>query len=1012
MGRSSSPSPRSNRSSSPNSEVSPAARDSPIRHRSPSRRLYKYPVELDDRIQACPYCPDEAGSAKVGNRDGTTRTSQALELTFDGRPESRRCSEGSLDLLQSSSSGRRGSTRPPLFDDVDVVEALEIDQLSLSSLSSSDDDDDEVEEASLFSFSSPPTSAYSLGRSPSTRKSSLSTTATSDPLISPNSVPSLPVLSFGSPSHQRGHWLPATPDKVPAPSASSQRAPLLPDTPLSTSPEKAPSLSSTSLRRASSLSSASKPSLLSKSLRSLASLPNLALLPNLLPQLPRPDLYLPSPELYSPSLKSGWGARERRRVLDSEPSWDADEARGLLSRRTKVHASGSRDRSDALLSGSATGTLPDVDLALSDFSTPVPLSPSPPPSPELATPPVIAVVEAAAVSPPPPPQRFISNTRHLLMLSIEFSMMRADKISSPLRPRAVIVRNGSPTRDGVAGIGPTVKQAYRNFESGGGLSGLNEKPRSSVSALIDILCLDKYEEDSYEGITEIVESINIQDTGPTEASRAIRKKLKYSDVHGQLRALTILKALVENCGPRFQSTFANERLVDRIKVSAGDPHTDERVKKKIASVLASWHRQFKDDPRMQLVAGLYKSCGLGAARAAQQQRSAATEAYEREQARYEQEAAARAERKAAEQRARQAEKDRIAKEKADKAKRKAQGTRTRRPPFNFEQEKPKILAAVGQCTASAQALINALQHVNREKESVTTNARVKECLEKAKVDRKAIIRYIQLVEADESGEVIGSLIAANEQIVNAVQLYDRMSKPVELDSDDEAIEEAKRLATQQGLNVPRAPNERSAEDDDAQSIRSRLSAFDMQDREVDKMQMQQRRRLDRHLSYRSTQQARTSAGGVHPDLQDLAFGSTGSSSLPPPIQPRSAEDTYRHGSLSDYSDYSSDEDSSEDAHYYNQQSSRPSQSTSSRTPPTSASSSSGQALPGTNARTYAAYVQEDERRGGQKLLNQDEDEEEGGEDDSFDPFADPEDGTFEVMTPGISTNKRMEWKEI
>ncbi|GAA5827502.1 hypothetical protein JCM10212_001807, partial [Sporobolomyces blumeae] len=57
-----------------------------------------------------------------------------------------------------------------------------------------------------------------------------------------------------------------------------------------------------------------------------------------------------------------------------------------------------------------------------------------------------------------------------------------------------------------------VKSAYRNFEATGSL-GLNEKPRSSVSALIDILCLDKYDEDSYEGITEIVESINLQDTG-------------------------------------------------------------------------------------------------------------------------------------------------------------------------------------------------------------------------------------------------------------------------------------------------------------------------------------------------------------------------------------------------------------------------------------------------------------------------------------------------------------------
>ena len=41
---------------------------------------------------------------------------------------------------------------------------------------------------------------------------------------------------------------------------------------------------------------------------------------------------------------------------------------------------------------------------------------------------------------------------------------------------------------------------------------------------------------------------------PVEACRAIRKKLKYGDVHRQLRALTLLKALVEICGPKFQCT--------------------------------------------------------------------------------------------------------------------------------------------------------------------------------------------------------------------------------------------------------------------------------------------------------------------------------------------------------------------------------------------------------------------------------------------------------------------------
>lgn len=34
-----------------------------------------------------------------------------------------------------------------------------------------------------------------------------------------------------------------------------------------------------------------------------------------------------------------------------------------------------------------------------------------------------------------------------------------------------------------------------------------------MSAWIDTLCLSKYDEDDYEGIPELVESINLQSTG-------------------------------------------------------------------------------------------------------------------------------------------------------------------------------------------------------------------------------------------------------------------------------------------------------------------------------------------------------------------------------------------------------------------------------------------------------------------------------------------------------------------
>lgn len=84
-----------------------------------------------------------------------------------------------------------------------------------------------------------------------------------------------------------------------------------------------------------------------------------------------------------------------------------------------------------------------VRVQLQTFSSP-PAPPSPPRTtidlPPLTPVPVVAEQE---VEPPlPPTTRYISNPRHLLMISLELAMMRADKIRSPLRPRAVVCRCG------------------------------------------------------------------------------------------------------------------------------------------------------------------------------------------------------------------------------------------------------------------------------------------------------------------------------------------------------------------------------------------------------------------------------------------------------------------------------------------------------------------------------------------------------------------------------------------
>lgn len=53
-------------------------------------------------------------------------------------------------------------------------------------------------------------------------------------------------------------------------------------------------------------------------------------------------------------------------------------------------------------------------------------------------------------------------------------------------------------------------------------------------------------------------------------------------------------------------SFADSHLTDALKTLGTDPSTDPKVKKKLISVLASWHAQFKDDPSMSTVANLYR----------------------------------------------------------------------------------------------------------------------------------------------------------------------------------------------------------------------------------------------------------------------------------------------------------------------------------------------------------------------------------------------------------------------
>jgi len=377
------------------------------------------------------------------------------------------------------------------------------------------------------------------------------------------------------------------------------------------------------------------------------------------------------------------------------------------------------------------------------------------------------------------------------------------------------------------------------------------------------------------------------------------------------------------------------------------------------SVLISWRNQFKDDQKMSLVAGLYDQLKPNRAGSDQAFRADQRRIEEENRLKREAQAAERAEREKERIARIQAEEDARRREKEERKRQKEQSRygsqpaarpAQRRAPFNFQQEKPNILASVGEATQACNGLVNALQRVNRESESVTTNLAVQEYLMKVKDTRKKVVRYTQLIEDDPSGDFIGTLLSTNEQILAALSLYDRWSVPAEHDSDDEAVDAA---------TVAAATNNRQPVQPDMAAKLAKMSLD--HESEIEKLQDRQKAEVQR------LNQARATTPSIDSDLLELDFSNSGSrgSNLPNPMQPKHAASQDRPSdTLSLYSDYSS---SDEETH----------------SPTTSTS----------HSRNYSDYLSNQEKKHvGKAGLLADQDE---------DPFADPDDMSDGALTPGI-----------
>ncbi|KAK3381302.1 hypothetical protein B0H63DRAFT_524031 [Podospora didyma] len=341
-----------------------------------------------------------------------------------------------------------------------------------------------------------------------------------------------------------------------------------------------------------------------------------------------------------------------------------------------------------------------------------------------------------------------------------------------------------------------------------------KKPYTAVTVTVERLTSEAIPENDLSGIPDLVEVVNLQDSGPVEAARAIRKKLKYGNLHRQLRALTLLDGLIQNAGPRFQRTFADEPLLERLRFCATADLSDPDVKKKCAELFRSWASEYKNTRGMERVASLYKELPRRKHAVTQERSKVLKETAnpfgddeddeEKSPAGPSQpsQSSQPSSRRTASVSGSQAFGNQITGQvqsfsQVGKDKKKKDKKSKKHKPFNLEVEKEQMKAHIAEASIASINLTNTLQSINREKERISENPTAVQRFETCKQLRRKILRYIHHVDSE---QWLGGLLHANDELVTALMTFEQLDRSIDADSDsdDDVAEQAHlyRMATE------------------------------------------------------------------------------------------------------------------------------------------------------------------------------------------------------------------------
>ena len=291
----------------------------------------------------------------------------------------------------------------------------------------------------------------------------------------------------------------------------------------------------------------------------------------------------------------------------------------------------------------------------------------------------------------------------------------------------------------------------------------------------------------------------------------------------------MLDGLIENAGPRFQQAFADEPLLERLRVAATDSLSDAQVKQKCQMLFRQWAVDYISTPGMERIAALHKQLPQRKRPVRQEQskvlKDSEPEANEdpfsnndsvpgsggpvqslRTQANGSFSSASASSSSGA---------NKTSLPKPSKPKHDKNSKKVKSKPFNLEKEKPQLLQTIASSSVASTNLMNSLKLINREHKRVSEDLETLKRFETCKLLRRQILRYIQHVESE---QWLGSLIHANEELVTALMSFEVLDKSLEDDSDSEDNEwnddaHSSQKAVQEafvGLTVGKPANKKSS----------------------------------------------------------------------------------------------------------------------------------------------------------------------------------------------------------